>query len=516
LVVVVVGFTDEAVAARMEALFRGHPSAHGTYEVAGSRPDGKAQGKALTVRAPVTVALWAAHLAGDGAGLGIIPIDPESQAQWGCIDIDTYPLDHRALVAKFSATPVVICRSKSGGAHVFLFLRQPTAAGNVREALRRLAASTGYGNCEIFPKQSVVYSDRGDLGNWLNMPYQAAAKTMRYAFGPDGEPLDVDGFLALAHSRRVAPEDLDSIAVTGGDQDVIVDGPPCLEMLAANGIPAGTRNNGLFAFGVYFRKTAPDDWEQRLEEFNRVHLNPPKASAELQQIIRSLRKKDYGYRCSEPPVNQFCDRATCLTRAHGISGGSADGTTFAAGLGALTKQNTDPPLYWLDVEGGRIELSTEDLLSQSRFQKKCVERLNILPPRMRDPQWQGIVAGLLGGVTVIEAPHDASIEGLFCDLVEQYCVGRHQAKSREEILLGKPYLEDDKILFRMSGLRNFLQSQKFLYYEPPVIMARLRDMGATAKSVNFKGRVRSVWSLPAWESAPDIDPPVMGEKQEAF
>lgn len=508
------GFTHEA--AQMEALFRGHPSAHGTYEVAGARQDGKAQGKAQTVRAPVTVALWEAHLAGEGAGLGIIPIDPDSQAQWGCIDIDTYPLDHRALVTKFAATPVVVCRSKSGGAHIFLFLKKPTAAGSVRETLRRLAASTGYGNCEIFPKQSVVYSDRGDLGNWLNMPYQAAARTMRYAFGPDGEPLDLAGFLAFAYAQRVDPDALDSIAVTNSDQDVIVDGPPCLEMLAANGIPSGTRNNGLFAFGVYFRKTHPDDWETVLEQFNRTHLNPPKASAELQQIIRSLRKKDYGYRCSEPPIAQYCDRSTCMTRRFGISGGAADAAGFAAGLGALTKQNTDPPLFWLDVEGGRLELSTEDLLSQSRFQKRCVEKLNILPPRMRDNQWQAIVAQLLEGVTVIEAPHDSSIEGLFRDLVEQYCVGRHQAKSRDEILLGKPYLEDDRILFRMSGLRNFLQSQKFLYYEPPVIMARLRDMGATVKSINFKGRVRSVWSVPAWDEPAEIEAPPMPSKEDAF
>jgi hypothetical protein len=38
-----------------------------------------------------------AHLSGKGAGVGIIPINETNDCKWGCIDIDQYPLDHKAL-----------------------------------------------------------------------------------------------------------------------------------------------------------------------------------------------------------------------------------------------------------------------------------------------------------------------------------------------------------------------------------------------------------------------------------
>ena len=46
-----------------------------------------------------------------------------------------------------------MCRSKSGGAHLFLFTEEPVTAEDLRNKLTQLAAVLGYGNCEIFPKQ---------------------------------------------------------------------------------------------------------------------------------------------------------------------------------------------------------------------------------------------------------------------------------------------------------------------------------------------------------------------------
>ena len=40
----------------------------------------------------------------------------------------------------------------------------------------------------------------------------------------------------------------------------------------------------------------------------------------------------------------------------------------------LTKQDSEPPIWFLDVEGGRLELETDDLLNQNRFQTKVYGR----------------------------------------------------------------------------------------------------------------------------------------------
>ena len=108
---------------RFKAIFAGLDIAYGTYKIEGSRHDGKQAGKAVVVRKPPTDDLWEKHLKGVEPSLGIIPIRADNSCTWGCIDIDQYPLDHKGLVAKIRRLelPLVVCRSKSGGAHVFLF-----------------------------------------------------------------------------------------------------------------------------------------------------------------------------------------------------------------------------------------------------------------------------------------------------------------------------------------------------------------------------------------------------------
>lgn len=105
-------------------VFAGLALAHGTYRVDGKSANGKATGKAAIVREPRTEKTWKLHLEGTRS-LGIIPINEENQSVWGCIDIDQYPLDHKTLVEQIRKLklPLVVCRSKSGGAHCFFLPR---------------------------------------------------------------------------------------------------------------------------------------------------------------------------------------------------------------------------------------------------------------------------------------------------------------------------------------------------------------------------------------------------------
>ena len=108
---------------KFKHIFRGLELAYGTYAVSGNK-NGKQTGKASIVRTPRTTELWEEHLSGKGSAIGIVPINEESQCVWGCIDVDEYVgLDHKVLVEKIRRLelPLVVCRSKSGGAHIFLF-----------------------------------------------------------------------------------------------------------------------------------------------------------------------------------------------------------------------------------------------------------------------------------------------------------------------------------------------------------------------------------------------------------
>ena len=59
-----------------------------------------------------------------------------------------------------------MCKSKSGGADVFLFVKESCTAKEMQMKLTEIAAWLGYGDSEIFPKQ-IELNQRG-TGNFLN------------------------------------------------------------------------------------------------------------------------------------------------------------------------------------------------------------------------------------------------------------------------------------------------------------------------------------------------------------
>ena len=79
---------------------------------------------------------------------------------------------------------------------------------------------------------------------------------------------------------------------------------------------------------------------------------------------------------------------------------------------SLTKFKTDPPIWFLDVDGGgRLELTTDDLQIQKRFQRRCIDCLNIMPTKIKENDWASMVNTLLEKCNIIEAPPDSSLGG---------------------------------------------------------------------------------------------------------
>jgi len=53
-------------------------------------------------------------------------------------------------------------------------------------------------------------------------------------------------------------------------------------------------------------------------------------------------------------------------------------------MSSLSKYNSEPPLWFMDINGKRVELETDSLFNQIAFQKACVEKVNMLPPHYVD------------------------------------------------------------------------------------------------------------------------------------
>ncbi len=494
---------------KFKSIFAGLEIAYGTYKIEKERGDGKQAGKATVIRQPPTDDLWEAHLTGSGPTLGIIPIRSNNTCGWGCIDIDQYPIDHAELVKKIDSLglPLVVCRSKSGGAHCFCFVREPIPAREMQEYLKACAALLGEAGREIFPKQAEILVDRGDTGNFLNLPYYGGDNSTRYAIKADGSSATLEEFFELYEAfaqsgELVAPEPPKKAEAP------IKDGPPCLQALCSQGFPEGTRNNGLFNIGIYLKKQAPASWEDKVVEHNIKFFSPPLPNNEVQVVIKQLNRKDYRYKCKDAPLNSFCNSSLCRTRRHGIGGHGPDSPT----LSSLSKYASEPPLWFLDINGRRIELETDSLFNQAAFQKACVEKLNILPPTLKKSDWEGMLNELLKEMVeteqISEASEDTSVTGRFMDLLEEFTTHMQQAMDRDEILMGRPWLEPDdgKCYFRMKDLETHLKRNNFIGMTAPKMAQRLRDLGGEPMSMFLKGRTVRCWRIPpfAKQDAPFV------------
>ena len=120
---------------KFKKIFNGLQRAHGCTHVEKKNVDGtKLKGKSFVKREPVTDVLWENHLKGIEPSLGIIPINEDNKCCWGCIDIDSYArFNHKQLLNKIKDLnlPLVTCRSKSGGAHVFFIYYSPYRCRNI-------------------------------------------------------------------------------------------------------------------------------------------------------------------------------------------------------------------------------------------------------------------------------------------------------------------------------------------------------------------------------------------------
>ncbi|MGB1183943.1 MAG: TOTE conflict system archaeo-eukaryotic primase domain-containing protein [Schleiferiaceae bacterium] len=503
------------------AIFDGLKEAHGYFKIEKTAANGKAQGKAGVTREPRTKKLWENHLSGKGNGLGIIPINEDNMCKWGCIDVDQYPLDHKLLVQKIRKLklPLVVCRSKSGGAHCFLFSSEWVEAKDMQKALQHMSAALGYGESEIFPKQVKLHLDRGDVGNFLNLPYYDHENGLRYAFLDDGTSADLNEFIELYEKYAQTPEEVVKLQIVdSGETDLMKDGPPCLQILCKQRISEGGRNNGLFNIGVYLRKAYPDSWESEILRYNMEFLSPPLPLPEVNIVAKQLDRKDYAYKCSDAPISAHCNKELCRTRKFGI-GAAVAGATIAN----LRKYNSTPPVWFMDVNGEPLELDTDALMSQPMFQKSCMEQLNFMPRSVQKAQWESRISTLMTEMrdnesAIIEVAQDASISGQFYDYLEEFCSHLQQAQDKEEILLRRPWTDEEEEVtyFRLKDFESYLKKNKFFEYKSHKIAQRLRDINGDSMVLKIKGRSVRVWKIPAFESADvELKTPSFGNQEEA-
>jgi hypothetical protein len=500
------------LAERLLAAYVGSDAAYGETTVGRIGRKGKAEANSFVRRGKMTVQQVQDHIDGK-QGIGAIPINSENMCMFGALDIDVYDLDHAGLQKKIQQLklPLFHCRTKSGGAHLYLFLDTWHPASLVREYLMEMSIALGFSGCEIFPKQDSILVERGDLGNFINMPYFDADQTTRYCFSRKSEAMDLEEFLDAVEKGRVSRIELDALDLTGSKEH-FTDGPPCLRILVATGTVGDMRNNTLLQMGVYAKMKYPDTWEKVVEDYNRKFMSPNLEAKEVLGIIKQLQKKDYFYTCNVEPFCSVCDKDMCRTKKYGVGGDSES----KAQVGGLTVILSQPRYYFMDVNGKRVELTIDELHNQSLWQKACLMQINFMPSTMKAPDWTSLVNKMLKQATFIEVSKELTLEGRFEDLLKSFCNGSAQAYDPAELETGKPYHESGRVKFKIDGLVNFLKNRQHPWAENRAKIQeeikRLNSMDEFSGRQRYKksdgswGTIR-VWWVPEFEEE-DIDLPI--------
>jgi hypothetical protein len=470
--------TTNIYASELFVLFAGYEKAFGRYTVKRANNKGKMEGRATTVPRSITVEDWRTHVKGTGPGVGIIPLRADNTVLWGAIDIDVIGIDHKALEAKCKSLnlPLVICSSKSGGAHLYLFLAEAVDAKRVVSVLQQWSAVLGHGGCEVFPKQTSRYDEK-DVGNWLNLPYFDADNTVRHCIR-DGKPITLPDFIEFAKSMRVSDERLiESRAGTSDDGGMFSDGPPCLQFLAANGgFPDGARNEGLYDVAVYLKKKdGIDGVKGRLNDYNSSLCHPTLPASDVQATEKSVSKNDYEYKCRHAPIAAHCNRALCVRREFGVF----DTTPILS----LQKYVGDPVLWFFEVDGKRFAFTTKELMTQKLFQQRLGEAINRYPRTLSQNVFEQKIDAAMKAADIIYAPEDETPYGLFKEAVRGYLLGQARTLIVDELLNPRPspYFakEQSEYWFTLSGVRHYLDTHRVQYASAQGIGQWLRAMGAT-------------------------------------
>lgn len=437
--------------ARFANLFRGNTRSYGRFIPGRKAP--------LTEKSRISTEEFDVHLNGGpkADGVGIVPVRDDKTCYFGAIDIDAHDaapdIDLVDLEKNIREKdlPLTVCRSKSGGAHVYLFGAEPLNAKLVRTALAKWAALLGFPGVEIFPKQHELPTDevgRQQLGNWINLCFHDAINESPLRYGVEGgQRITYLHFLDIAENRRITSAMLVEKAETdhGG-------APPCIQKIISEGVKGGERNQALYGICVYLKQAFPETWRDKAIDLNARVFEDPLVYSEAKKTINSVSRRDYRYKCGEAPCQSRCNSDVCVTRKFGITGEEKNELHFGAPpeYGKLTRYNSSPVRWDIEIDGKSMSVSTDELSSYRKFVVSALENLAKVLPEMTQSKWRIMLNTMIDTLVEIEAPEEASAAGvifsrlvLFLGKLDLSSDGKNK-KHREQLLAGQPVVQRTK------------------------------------------------------------------------
>lgn len=479
-------------------IFSFNPTGHGTTKIIPNQftPKGKQKSNSWWVHQATDKALWERHLNGEYS-IGQVPINYEGMVQWAAFDVDIYKnqLDTAEILSIIETMdwPFILIRSKSGGAHAYVFFSRPTPAAQVIDKMMDFTAFFGFADVEVFPKQGFIGTGNSsvDFGNWLNMPYDGEMSA-RYALKKENEAYTASEFCDLVEARRIDPDEFHALTLPVAENEPFPDGPPCLNRIFTENLDGeGHRDTSLFNLAVYFAKKDKENMKP-VEDWNAKFAQPLDARA-VSTKIKSATKKDYRYQCGNMCLSRFCKASVCKTRTFGIDNEDMDPTNQS-----LIQLRTEPELWYLTHQGVQVCVQRAELWNFDLLRQAFMAAGRIMMPTMKQEDWLLLLRKYLSTCTVVDVPPEATSRGQLIEYIQEWM--KTAIEDPENICNNKPAFNKNRdLLFRMSDLKELLRLKQFRALPDNKIVEVIQNtLDGREKRVTLKnGQTPRCWCVPA-------------------
>ena len=437
---------------------------------------------------PFTDQIFIDHLSG-AKSVGIQPTNENSEVKFALIDVDPnnyVNYDKKFFIDKIQEfkLPLIPIESKSGGLHLFIFMKEFVSAALLVSFLKNLLPLFELKpDTEIFPKQTQLTKDTetGELrpGQFINLPYYK--KTERQALNLDGTPFTFEQFIPLVESNLVNPEDLNIITdnidkkiFEGADED-FKDGPPCLATLST--IMKDPQFDGkdrfMYNYHVFVKMKYEDTWKQKVKNAPVKYFAEQHANAwddkTLNAKIRSWARSFKGYTCTQSPISDHCKKGICVKKKFGVLSGSKG--TYPE-LTNLKKIDLDPePEYEFDViKPDGISTATvhcrsvEHVTDQRKIRNAIAKAAGFPPPIIKGDEDQTVLDALWKTEKTVCPPIGTSSREKLHDVLHAKINGA-KAQTDASFKTGTVLIQEGYAFFKFNKFYDKLKAKNWKYSE---------------------------------------------------
>ena len=428
------------------------------------------------------------HLNGSKS-VGIQPTNESSEVKFALIDVDPnnyVNYDKKFFIDKIQEfkLPLIPIESKSGGLHLFIFMKEFVSAALVVSFLSNLLPLFNLKpNNEIFPKQTKLTKDAetGELrpGQFVNLPYYK--RTERRALNVDGTPFTLEQFIKVVEANFVEVKNLDAITegidkqiYEGTDED-FKDGPPCLAHLSKimkDPLFDG-RDRFMYNYHVFVKMKYPDTWKKKVKNAPVKYFAEQDANAWddklLNAKVRSWNRSEKGFSCTQEPISLHCKKGICVKKKFGVLAGSKGNYPE---LTNLKKIELDPePEFEFDViksDGFTTATvhckSVEHVNDQRKRRNAIAKDAGFAPPIIKGDQDQIVLDALWKTQKLVSPPIGTTPKEKLHGVLHAKINGA-KAQTDASFKTGTVLIQDEYAFFKFDKFYDKLKSKNWKYNE---------------------------------------------------